>query len=69
MLLASHLNSKISLDETLVEHKILFKFSNYILIHLKRETMTQRIHIFLRPDGFKFGTNWKGINMYERRER
>lgn len=46
MLLASHLNCKSSLKERTEEHKILFKLSNYILIHLKRETMAQRIHTF-----------------------
>jgi len=69
MLLALHLNCKSSLNEMLLEHKILFKFSNYILMHLKREIMTQKIHIFLKLDGFKFWTNWEDINIYKRGER
>lgn len=31
--------------------------------------MTQRIHIFLKPSGFKFRINWKEIHIYERKER
>jgi hypothetical protein len=53
----------------LAEHKILFKFSNFILTRLKRETMTQRIHIFFKPSGFKFRINWKEIRIYEQEER